>query len=345
MSVFRRDGKSTENKTNKRRFSKLKYSGLFLLFEVVFTAVTLTLIVFYGPFTNVKKTVVSMFINSGRHQYVAKWFLSDDEINKLTNYSNAKNGLITSNQKSDVNEIHVEHKNDSGISVETVNSSKFKAYFLVINDPTRVKVAYTKYLGKEGQITSAMAEDNGAVAAINGGDFADEATIGGEKYTGTGGKPIGILISNGKVISDNNGNPDKKIQSFGITPDGKMRVGNYSVNDLKAANVTDAISCESMLLINGVPQVIGQESGFAPRTAIGQTRDGSILFLAIDGRSISSLGASYEEVRNLMQQHGAFNAVALDGGSSTTMYYNGDVINNPSDAVGERYVPSIVYAK
>jgi exopolysaccharide biosynthesis protein len=345
MSILRKDRKLNENGKNKRGFSKIKYSLLFLIFEIFFTAVTLTLIVFYGPFINVKKAVVSDFINSGRHQYVARWFLSDAEINQLTNYSNAKNGLTTSNAKADVNEIQVEHINDTGIQLENVGGGKFKGYALIINDPTRVKVAYTKYLGKEGQITSVMAQENDAVAAINGGDFEDEASTGSAKYTGTGGKPIGILISDGKVISDNNGHPDIAIGAFGMTPDGKMHVGKYSVNDLKALNVTDAISCEAMLLIDGSPQVIGQVSGPAPRTAIGQTKDGSIIFLAIDGRSLSSVGASYEEVRNLMQQFGAINAVALDGGSSTTMYYNGDVINNPSDAVGERYVPSIVYAK
>ena len=124
-----------------------------------------------------------------------------------------------------------------------------------------------------------------------------------------------------------------------------MFVGNYSVNDLLAANANDAISCESVLVVNGKSEAIGQESGLAPRTAIGQMKDGSILFLTIDGRAVGSLGASYEDVRNLMLKYGAWNAVALDGGSSSTMYYNGDIINNPSDAVGERYVPSIVYAK
>lgn len=347
MPIFKNKGKSEQNNTNGKKFSKLKYSGLFLLFEILFTSVSLTLLVFYGPFTNVTKNVVSMFINSGRHQYVARWFLSDSEINNLTNYSVAKNGGTTTSEKTNASEIHVQHLNDTGIDLENVESvgGKFKGYFLVIHDPTRVKVGYTKNLGKEGQITSVMAQRYNAVAAINGGDFADEATVGSAKYTGTGGIPIGTLISDGKVISSFDGDGDKKIQSFGLTSEGTMLVGNYSANDLKALNVNDAISCEAVLVVNGKPEVIGQESGLAPRTAIGQMKDGSILFLTIDGRSIGSAGASYEDVRNLMLKYGAMNAVALDGGSSSTMYYNGDIINNPSDAVGERYVPSIVYAK
>lgn len=345
MSLFKKKNSSADKQQNKGKFSKLKYSVLFLLFEIVFTGCTLVLIIFYGPFINVKKSVVGSLINTGRHQYMVKWFLSDSEINELTNYSAAKNGSTTTSQKTDVNEIKVEHKNDTGIDLENVSSGKFKGYALIIHDPTRVKVAYTKYLGKQGQITSEMAEDNGAIAAINGGDFQDEASTGAQKYTGTGGKPIGILIANGKVISNLNGKTDAKLPAFGITDDGKMLVGSYSVNDFQANNVNNAISAEQILVLNGVPQAIDQNAGIAPRTAIGQMKDGSIIFLAIDGRSISSAGASYEDVRNLLVKLGAVNAVALDGGSSTTMYYNGSVINNPSDAVGERYVPSIVYAK
>jgi exopolysaccharide biosynthesis protein len=347
MPILKKDRKSEKNKTNGKKFSKIKYSGLFLLFEILFTSVSLTLLIFYGPFTNVKKNVVSMFINSGRHQYVAKWFLSDTEINNLTNYSTAKSGKTTNSETTNASEIHVQHLNDTGIDLENVESvgGKFKGYILVIKDPTRVKVGYTKNLGKEGQITSVMAQRYNAVAAINGGDFTDEATAGSAKYTGTGGIPIGNLISNGKVISSFNGDSNNKIQSFGLTSGGTMFVGNYSVNDLLAANANDAISCESVLVVNGKSEAIGQESGLAPRTAIGQMKDGSILFLTIDGRTVGSLGASYEDVRNLMLKYGAWNAVALDGGSSSTMYYNGDIINNPSDAVGERYVPSIVYAK
>lgn len=347
MSIFKNNKKSENNNIGVKKISKLKYSGLFVLFQILFTSVSLTLLVFYGPFINVKKNVVSMFINSGRHQYVARWFLSDSEINNLTNYSTAKSGELTTSEKTNTSEIQVQHLNDTGIDLENVASAagKFKGYFLVIKDPTRVKVGYTKNLGKEGQITSVMAQRYDAVAAINGGDFSDEATAGSAKYTGTGGIPIGNLISNGKIISSFDSDSNKKIQSFGLTSAGKMIVGNYSANDLLAANANDAISCEAILVVNGKPEVIGQESGLAPRTAIGQMQDGSILFLTIDGRSVGSLGASYEDVRNLMLKYGAMNAVALDGGSSSTMYYNGDIINNPSDAVGERYVPSIVYAK
>lgn len=339
------DSKLEKENKKKHKFSKFKYSLGFILFEVIFTSITLVFIVFYGPFLNIKKTVVGAFMTSGRHQYVAKWFLSDADINKLTNTDLAHQKLSESTEKVNVDEINVEHKNDSDIERYDVDGKKFKGYMLVIHDPTRVKVGYTKNLGKEGQCTSVIAQENNAIAAINGGGFSDESSSGNSKYTGTGGNPIGILMSKGKVISNNSGNLSQKVPTMGIDVDGKLLVGNYSIEDLKSHNVTEAISFGPVLVINGKAQPITEEGGIAPRTAIGQRKDGAILLLVIDGRQLKSAGATYEDVRTAMLQYGAVNAINLDGGSSTTMYYNGDVINNPCDAVGERYVPSVVYVE
>ena len=85
--------------------------------------------------------------------------------------------------------------------------------------------------------------------------------------------------------------------------------------------------------------------GIAPRTAIGQRKDGAILMLVIDGRQTRSVGATLKDVQNTMLQYGAVNATNLDGGSSASMYYEGEVINNPSDPLGERSVPSAIYVK
>ena len=65
------------------------------------------------------------------------------------------------------------------------------------------------------------------------------------------------------------------------------------------------------------------------------------MFLVIDGRQIHSLGATLRDVQDVLLKYGAYTAANLDGGSSTTMYYNGKVINRPSDALGERAVPSV----
>ena len=85
--------------------------------------------------------------------------------------------------------------------------------------------------------------------------------------------------------------------------------------------------------------------GIAPRTAIGQRKDGAILFLVSDGRQVRSIGATLKDVQDIMLEYGAYNATNLDGGSSPTMYYDGEVINNPCDPLGERSIPSVVYVE
>jgi len=86
--------------------------------------------------------------------------------------------------------------------------------------------------------------------------------------------------------------------------------------------------------------------GSTSRTAIGQRKDGTVIFLVIDGTFIRGLtGATLKDVQNIMLDYGAVNAANLDGGSSTTLYYKGKVINNPINPLGERMVPTIFYAK
>ena len=82
--------------------------------------------------------------------------------------------------------------------------------------------------------------------------------------------------------------------------------------------------------------------GIAPRTAIGQREDGAILFVVIDGRQPShSIGANLYDVQQIMLEHGAVIAANLDGGSSTVLVKDGEVLNKPSTKNEEgRYLPT-----
>ena len=77
-----------------------------------------------------------------------------------------------------------------------------------------------------------------------------------------------------------------------------------------------------------------------PRTAIGQRSDGAVLMLVIDGRQVISLGATYQDLVEIMLRYGAVNACNLDGGSSSLMYYNDEYVNNCASVIGIRPVPS-----
>ena len=110
----------------------------------------------------------------------------------------------------------------------------------------------------------------------------------------------------------------------------------YSV--LMENGIRDAASFGPILVMNG--EIAGDISGSGvnPRTAIGQRADGAVLMLAIDGRQTHSIGATYEDVAEIMLDYGAVNAMNLDGGSSTCMYFEGEYVNQCS-AYGGRPRP------
>ncbi|EMS69700.1 phosphodiester glycosidase family protein [Ruminiclostridium cellobioparum] len=316
----------------KKKKSKLKSFIVFLIFEFLFMSLTTPLLVFYGPFNNVKRTIIGMTWNSFTLQKIPKAFLSDNAISRILGDGYAISDLDTEAIK--MLKFGVKHTGE--IELFDVESSNFKGKMLLIEDPTRIKVGYSNQMPRAGETTSSIAKRNGAIAAINGGGFIDT------KWAGTGGAPLGYLISNGKYISGQIKDKDKKRDTIAFTEDGMLIVGKHSENDLNKYKVKEAISFGPPLIVNGKPTVKGDGGwGISPRTVIGQKEDGSVLMLVIDGRSLKSFGATLEEVQNIMLKHGAVNAANLDGGSSTTMYYDGKVINTPSDALGERSVPSV----
>lgn len=317
----------------KKKNSKLKSFMIFMVFEILFLSITTPLLVFYGPFDNVKCAVTGSLWNSFTLRKVAKTFLSDAAIAKILGDGYAISNVNTEAIK--MLKFGLNHSNR--IELFDVESSNFNGKMLVIKDPTRIKVGYSNQMPRAGETTSSIARRNGAIAAINGGGFIDT------KWAGTGGTPLGVVISGGKYISGNSKDKTTKRDTIAFTKDGMLIVGKHSQNDLKKYNVTEALSFGPPLVVNGKPTIKSGDGGggISPRTVIGQKEDGSVLFLVIDGRSLKSIGATYKEVQDIMLKYGAINAANLDGGSSTTMYYDGKVINNPTDALGERSVPTV----
>lgn len=329
-----------KKKVRKKKKFSFKIFFLFLLFEFVFSAATGPLIVFYGPFENVKKTIVGAAMSTLSHQYIATTFLSDQKIKDIL-----KGDVIEEiNQNENLQDLEFDNKHDPNIERYDIEGKKFKGSMLVIHDPTRVKVGYSSKIPKSGELTSQIAKANNAVAAVNGGGFVDQSNDG--NWTGTGGQPVGLLMSNGKVIRNDITNRDAKNDTVALTSKGVLLVGKYTLNELEQLKVTEAMTFGPALVVNGQPTIKNGDGGWgiAPRTAIGQRKeDGAILLLVIDGRQVSSMGATLKDVQDIMLEYGAYNATNLDGGSSSTMYYDEEVINNPCDPLGERSVPSIIY--
>lgn len=123
-----------------------------------------------------------------------------------------------------------------------------------------------------------------------------------------------------------------------------MVMGNYSTSDLASLGVRDAMQFHPELVVNGQPMITSGDGGWGqdPRTAIGQAKDGTVIFVVINGRFHGgSLGATMKQVMDIMLRYHAVNACAMDGGSSSVLYDNGQIVNSPStiDPNHERHLP------
>lgn len=322
---------------------KIKDAFKFLSFEIIFICITLPLLVYYGPFHNVRNTLVKSFMTTMNHQWMAEVFLSDEKINQIMSEDTIS--AVYQNDKLTLQSNVNVHNDGTDIELYEIKGKKYDGKLLIVQDPKRIKVGYTDKLGIEGEATSEIAKKYNAVAAINGGGF--EGSTDGIAWTGTGGIPKGLLMSEGKIIHNDIKNHDEQNDVMAITEEGYLLVGKYSLNQLNNLNVSEVISFGPALIVNGEKTIKNGNGGWgiAPRTVLGQRKDGAMILLVIDGRRIDCLGATLKEVQDVLYDFGAYNAVNLDGGFSTTMYYNEKVINNPPDILGERCVPSIVYVE
>lgn len=335
-----------KNKRVKNKRKKWKRVIAFLVFELVFTAITAPFVLLYGPFDNAKRIYVGSAMTTFNHQYLATMFLSKERIDKILNSSSTQNENLGIKNNNSVVQVNAKH--DDTIELYKFENSKYNGHMLVIKDPKRVKVAYTSSMYKKGETTSEMAIQNNAVAAINGGAFID--TSSSSNWTGNGGTPTGVIISGGKLIFSDLKSNDTKTECMAITKEGKMLAGKYSINELKALDVQEAVSFKPTLIKDGMPTPLeGSDGarGIAPRTAIGQRADGSIVMMVIDGRDlVGGLGCTMTELQSLMLTKGeCVTAINLDGGKSSTMYLNGQVINDVSNGLGERYIASSIIVK
>ena len=220
----------------------------------------------------------------------------------------------------------------AGVSVQPIRGAAWQGWMLLVPDPAWVHVAMTADVGRVGEQVSQFGAQAGAIAAVNGGGFQD--AMG----NGTGGLPVGVSASSGHFSDYPDLSGDYVI---GFDGGGRLDVGKWTEAAAEAVGIRDAVSFKPLLVVDGQPEITSGDGGWgvAPRTAIGQRADGTVIFVVIDGRQPGSLGATLREVQDLMLAQGAVTAVNLDGGSSTTLWYRGHVVNNPCCSPnGERYI-------
>jgi len=115
-----------------------------------------------------------------------------------------------------------------------------------------------------------------------------------------------------------------------------------TASQLKEKNLREVVAFGPNLIVDGKSVVKGDGGwGIAPRTAIGQMADGTVIFVVIDGRQPTwSIGATLRDLMHVFEDYHAVNAVNLDGGSSSELVYNGKVMNRLWNIFGERYIPT-----
>lgn len=330
-----RQEKNKCNDLNKKGKLKktLKVIALFLIFQIIYIPLLSIVLIYYGPFINTRDMIVTTAMTTMSHQYFATWFLSKEKIDEIL----AKNRPQENIEDQSLSAIDIgsgiSAEDMNGIELKDISNDSYTGKLLIVNDPSRVKLVSSPRLGTSGATTSQIVAENDAVAGINAGGFQDDAL-------GTGGKPAGLVIEDGKLRTTNTG---ASYSLVGMDKDNKMIVSNsMTYSKCQQLNLRCAVSFGPVIIINGNATIKSGTGGWGlqPRTAIAQRKDGAILMLVIDGRQKGSLGATLRQVQDILLDNGAYNAFNLDGGASTTMVYNGNVVNSPSDILGERYVPN-----
>ena len=144
--------------------------------------------------------------------------------------------------------------------------------------------------------------------------------------------------SGGVVISTAPGT-DEAEQLLALTPGTPMRL-HWT---LGWPDVFDAVGGDPILLLDGAPTQLCVSCARQPRTAIGVTGDGKILLVVIDGRQPRwSRGATLGELRTTLRDLGAVDALNLDGGGSSEMVVQGEVVNRPSDGHERRITNAVL---
>ena len=212
----------------------------------------------------------------------------------------------------------------------------------ITTDYLKTALAQNTYGTNITETTSSIAQQNNAIFAINGDYY--------------GANQSGYVIKNGQVYRDTDRNSD--YEDLAVYSDGSFKTfkeSDTTAQKLVDSGVVNTFAFGPTLVENGKIAVskneeVGQAMADNPRTAIGviEESDGSVHYIVIvsDGRTSESSGLTLYEMAELMKSYGVTTAYNLDGGGSSTMYFNGQVINKPTtngNKISERAVSDIVY--
>lgn len=323
--------KNKNNEKKKSKLGKFVRRFVFLILIILLLAIYVLFSALYTVANGPSSTVRDLLVLSAMQASATKWvpgiFLPSKTVEQIVDNSKKietdkisiqeyVNTDISSSEK-----IDLWDKSIDGLLFETISGNTYKAYVILVKDPSRVFVGTSSDYknNAHGMTIFNIAEKYNAVAAINGGEFSDPGGVG------TGNTPIGITYSQGKLMWNDGYNNRTFI---GIDKDNRLVVSEGMTKQrADELEIRDGVCFQTgnVLITNDNGEVVFHyadgNTGTAQRTAIGQRADGTIILIVTDGRSASSLGATHNDIIDIMISYGAVVAGMLDGGSSSMMYY------------------------
>lgn len=258
---------------------------------------------------------------------------------------NIKNSISTDEISSTIESSEGEYSdksyNDDNISISIEETRKYDTQVYIVDiqlsDISQLKTALAgdTYGRNIKETTSEMAENNNAILAINGDYY--------------GFRKNGYVVRNGILYRDtSNNNEDLAVMS-----DGSFKIFNedsVEAEELENKGALQIFSFGPELVNEGKISVdenqeVEQAKVSNPRTAIGMISPLHYKIIVADGRTDESSGLTLYQLAEIFEDQGCKTAYNLDGGGSTTLWFNGEVINNPTDgrSMKERGVSDIVY--
>ncbi|CCX93044.1 putative uncharacterized protein [Firmicutes bacterium CAG:110] len=324
---------------------KKKGSGLFgrivrRFFLVLFTVIALILVaaclalnlIFNGPSPAARDVLTMSLLEPSGTKWIPGLFMDAETLDSIRTredsnltdeFSNTSEIVI--NKDAAISTGTDEWANSpDGIRFESHSGDTYNAHIMIVRDPSKV------YLGTSTENFSTsipgtriddQIETDGAIAGVNAGAFFDNGT----SDPSVGSVPEGLVYSKG-VCKWTTGSPPNGIKGFaGFNKDNILVVAqdNLSKAQAEELNIRDGCCFGPVLIMNGEinQEAYNSNSGWNPRTAIGQRKDGAVVFVCIDGRQAGSAGGTYKDVIDIMIEYGVVNACNMDGGSSSIMVY------------------------
>ena len=337
----------------KKKQKKSKFS-IFLITVDIF--VLICFFVAYGPFSFFRDFIVTTAMTTMTHKYFAYVLYSESMVEEILD----NNKVIETEDPTDTSKINIKPIVDTGTyesiyeeqvlkkddgndlyKVVDISGSGWKGYMVVVYDPSRIELVFSKKYGKGGEYLSTMAKNNNAYVAMNASGVN---SVPRQNYV------TGQTILNGKVYKSGR-HINKGGGLVGFTKDNVLMLTKKTASEAVKDGMDRAVEFGPFLVVNGKMSDFKGNGGWgiANRTAIGQRQDGIVLFIVIDGRTSSSVGISMKNLAELFVKYKAYNASNLDGGGSSALYAKrnitdktGKLLNTPKgyNYSGERFLPN-----